>query len=228
MGSSLSPVVAGLYMEFFESELLPSLPHVPLLWLRYVDDVFAVVERDFPLEEFLQNLNSLTPTINFTVEAEQDAKLPFLDTCVHRDHETFSFSVYRKPTHSNMLLHYFSSNPKSVKRSVVFSMFLRAYRICSPAFLNSEIDYLYQAFSKLAYPNYFVKKIHGDVKRKVYATVQDSPPETQDFKPTLSIPFNSFSNSAMNSILRSQNISVAHSSSNTLCSQLMRTRPKQP
>ena len=35
MGSPLSPVLANLYMEYFESEILPYLNTQPLLWLRY-------------------------------------------------------------------------------------------------------------------------------------------------------------------------------------------------
>ena len=42
MGSSLSPVLAGVFMEYFESELLPTILDHPLPWFRYVDDVFSL------------------------------------------------------------------------------------------------------------------------------------------------------------------------------------------
>ena len=42
MGSPLSPVLANIFMEMFETELLTNVTGRPLLWLRYVDDVFAV------------------------------------------------------------------------------------------------------------------------------------------------------------------------------------------
>ena len=42
MGSPLSPVLADIYMEYFESVLLTSTGMVPLLWLRYVGDVFCL------------------------------------------------------------------------------------------------------------------------------------------------------------------------------------------
>ena len=48
MGSSISPPLAQMYMEYFESDLYEKeIPHCikPLHWRRYVDDVFIVYEH---------------------------------------------------------------------------------------------------------------------------------------------------------------------------------------
>ena len=105
MGSPLSPVLAGLYMEYFESELLSGLQSQPTLWLRYVDDVFALWPEDQNFDGFLGELNSLSPSIEFTAEWEVEGKLPFLDVIVNRFNSGFMFDIYRKPTHSHQYLH---------------------------------------------------------------------------------------------------------------------------
>ena len=105
MGSPLSPVLANLYMEYYEAELLPSLPLRPSMWLRYMDDVYAIWPHDrteFP--SFLNSLNALSPSINFKVEWETDGVLPFLDARVHRTEGRYTFSVYRKPMHSGVFM----------------------------------------------------------------------------------------------------------------------------
>ena len=38
MGSPVSPVIANIYMEYFESLAIPSSPTLIKWWLRYVDD----------------------------------------------------------------------------------------------------------------------------------------------------------------------------------------------
>ena len=49
----------------------------------------------------LQDLNSIEPSIQFTVERETDGKLPFLDTCVQRTTDgKLETVVYRKPCNS--------------------------------------------------------------------------------------------------------------------------------
>ena len=42
MGSPLSPVLANLYMEFFEEMAIDTATHKPTLWIRYVDDTFVI------------------------------------------------------------------------------------------------------------------------------------------------------------------------------------------
>ena len=38
MGSPLSPIVANIYMDFFEKEALQSFPLQPKWWIRFIDD----------------------------------------------------------------------------------------------------------------------------------------------------------------------------------------------
>ena len=77
MGSPCSPVVANIYMEYFEDLALgPEVP-VPIKeWKRYVDDVFSIIpkgKRDILL--------SYLPHIKFTVEQPNvEGAIPFLDT----------------------------------------------------------------------------------------------------------------------------------------------------
>ena len=94
MGSPLSPVLAGLYMEYFESTLLSTLSPAPSLWLRYVDDVMVLWPENGNFDSFLADVNALAHSINITVERQEEEKIPFLDTVTYRRSSGFSFEVY--------------------------------------------------------------------------------------------------------------------------------------
>ncbi len=76
MGSPVSAVVANLYMEFFEEEAVYSAPLKPVLWKRYIDDTVCIVMKGSE-KHLLDHLNSGRPPIKFTMESEEDSKLPF-------------------------------------------------------------------------------------------------------------------------------------------------------
>ena len=101
MGSPVSAVVANLYMEFFEELALTSAPAKPRLWMRYVDDTCCTVKKG-TVKGLLDHLNSVRPSIRFTVEVEKDDGLPFLDTLLQRREDgSLDVTVYKKPTHTD-------------------------------------------------------------------------------------------------------------------------------
>lgn len=80
MSSPLSLVVANIYMEHFEERAINTSPIKPKHWKRYVDDTsFIWTHGKETLRDFLEHLNNQTESIKFTMEIEEDKKLPFLD-----------------------------------------------------------------------------------------------------------------------------------------------------
>ena len=92
-------------MEDLEERALRSAGSVkPRLWKRYVDDVFAISKK-VHTNSLLEHVNSIDEKIVFTIEREEDWKLPFLDVSVrHEDGGFLRTSVYCKPAHTDQLL----------------------------------------------------------------------------------------------------------------------------
>ena len=185
MGSSISPPLAMMYMEAFESELYERLMpnHIKAKeWKRYVDDCFIVYTHgEIEFQEFYDRLNALNPYIKFTCENSKPGvdvglnsdvleALPFLDLLVMRHFDKTSksinniASIYRKPCHSNSYIHALSCQPISVKRAVIRNLFLRAFRYCHALYIEEEECKIYEDFAKLGYSRSFIGKARMSAK----------------------------------------------------------------
>ena len=58
MGSSISPIIASLYMEHVEHTAITTFHTPPTLWLKYVDDMFCILNKDH-INDFHSHLNSI-------------------------------------------------------------------------------------------------------------------------------------------------------------------------
>ena len=161
MGSLVSPIVANLYMEHLEREALWSAPNPPMHWFRYVDDTF-VIQQQANKHLFLDHINSIDPTIQFTVKGNQDTgAIPFLDTLVTPQADQFlSITVYHKLTHTDQYLQWDSNHNLCTKYSVIGTLAHRAKTMCTTPELHSEqLEYLTEALEKCKYPRWAINKI---------------------------------------------------------------------
>ena len=163
MGSPVFHIVTDLYMEFFEDIALHTAPNRPRLWKRYVDDTCCIVKKG-EVDQLLQHLNGIHPSIKFTVEVEEGGKLPFLDTSLKKnDDSSIDITVYRKATHTGRwYLNYQSHHPVHVKRGLVMCLYDRTKNIvCSQDKLRKEEQHLAAVLSNNGYPCWFHQQIFG-------------------------------------------------------------------
>jgi len=132
MGTKVAPSFANIFMADFEDTFVYNYHTQPLIWLRYIDDIFMIWDKGSDsLQEFLSHLNSCHNTIKFTSEISSE-KVNFLDTTVLIDTDRKLYTnLYCKPTDSHNYLLYDSAHPSHLKKSLPFSQLLRIRRICS-------------------------------------------------------------------------------------------------
>lgn len=166
MGSPLSPVVADIFMEAFETVALDSSSYKPKVWFRYVDDTFIVWPHGREtLDVFLEHLNNQHCDIKFTMEIENNGSLPFLDVLVKRLPDgRLGHSVYRKPTHTDRYLHANSHHHPAQKLSVVNSLVHRAISISQTDNLQSELDHVQKSLQNNGYRK---TDIQSTIKRRL-------------------------------------------------------------
>ena len=165
MGSLVSPIVANLYMEHFEGEALRSASHPPRYWYRFVDDTW-VIQQQAHKQLFLYHINSIDPSMKFTVECNQEnGAIPFLDTLVKPETDNaLSIWVYCKPTHIDQYLQWDSHHNLSAKYSVTGTLTPRAKSVCTtPGLLNEELQHLNEALVRYKYPIWAINKVQNKV-----------------------------------------------------------------
>ena len=69
MESPLVPAFAKIFDGYYEEKLF-SQTRKPPIYFRYVDDTFAIFDREAEADEFLTKLNCLHPSLKFTFEKE--------------------------------------------------------------------------------------------------------------------------------------------------------------
>ena len=157
MGSPLGPVLANIFVGFCENQL--DRDEFPLLYCRFVDDTFSIFSSRKKSEEFFLKLNRLNPALRFTVECEEDGRLPFMDVQIRRTDGIFERSIYRKPTFTCIYTRWDSFSPTSQKIGLMRSLTSRAHRLCSPSTLGEEIKTLQGIFLDNGCPGHLVQRI---------------------------------------------------------------------
>ncbi len=169
MRSPLAATLALIYMEYFESKIVPSIPEIKL-WRRYVDDILTFTdEKICQNQSNLQRLNKVNPNIQFTLEEEQNESIPFLDCRITRkpNEGTLSLDVYRKPTFTGRHIDGQSNHSDTHEDAFLYSAIHRIFQfnLEKPEIIK-ELQYLKNSCKQNSIKPERVDKIFNKIRRK--------------------------------------------------------------
>jgi predicted GIY-YIG superfamily endonuclease len=194
-------------MEDFEETALKSSLFKPKCWLRYVDDVFAIWSHgEVKLYEFLDHINSIHPKIQFTMEMEENGKLPFLDVLLMKTpNDSIGHTVYRKPTHTNRYLHADSHHFPGQKKGVLNTLITRSRRLTDKEHISEELRLLREVFINNGYSKREIKMAFAKNSAK-NANVDTTKTKKDEFKSIAVLPYVSGTTDAISRILKRHSV----------------------
>ena len=172
MGSPVAPVLANLFMSHYENKWIEEYKeHNISFYIRYVDDIFCLLDSEAAANDFLSYINNKHPDIKFTMETEKEKTLPFLDVLITSSENTFLTTVYRKTTFTGLFLNFTSFTPLIYKMGLIKTLIDRSFKICyNWMSFHLEVEKIKKLLAKNAYPtntiDNVVKKYLNALKEK--------------------------------------------------------------
>lgn len=226
MGSPVSPAAANLVMEHIESNVLKHFDFEIPFYYRYVDDIILAVPVD-KVDCLTETFNNFDQNIQFTVELENEGKLPFLDIMIqHNDDGSVSLDWYHKETWSGRYLNFESALPLVYKKNTISLLAEKVFKLSDPQFHDKNLRLLKNTLLNNSYPlkliNFVIKRVRNKFIYNI-STTRTKDPEQK----IVSVPYvNDLFNRTKN-LLSKHNISVVSRGCDNLKNHLF-TRLKDP
>jgi hypothetical protein len=131
MGAPSSAILSERYLQHLEHTKIIDIltQHNIRGYFRYVDDIFVIYNDDLTdIHEVHKTFNNLTPTIKFTLEHENEHRINFLDITIHNKDNKLLFSIYRKPTATDVIIPTDSCHPSEQKHAAIRYMTNRLHK----------------------------------------------------------------------------------------------------
>ena len=202
IGTKFAPAFANLFMTRLEERLLKESADLPLVWMRFIDDVFFIwTHGEEKLDSFVNFLNSSHDTIKFTSEHSSNS-INFLDVKVSvKQGGVLTTDLFCKPTDTHQYLHKTSCHPWHTKKAIPYSRALRLRRICSEDHeLDARLRDLAGWLEGRGYEESFIKEQIGEARRKDRETLLCNSNKTSKEDGLARVPLVTSYHPALNSI----------------------------
>ena len=117
--------------------------------------------------------------------------IPFLDTIVMPQPDgSIKTTVYRKPTHTDMYLHWDSYHPMSAKFSIINTLRHRSKTVCSNSqLLKEKEDHLNKVLRRCKYPMWALNRVNVTQNKKKNKEGASKNSNTSIKKPYIIVPY---------------------------------------
>ena len=125
MGSNLGPSIANIVVYKLENKWFKI--HRPIIYKRFIDDIFIASATKININEFKDNFGYLK------LNVIHEKVIQFLDLEIYFDQiiNKLNFSLYIKPTNTFSYLDVKSNHPQHIFKNIPKSLFIRVRRICT-------------------------------------------------------------------------------------------------
>ena len=195
-----------------------------------MDDTFVINKAEHSLD-LLQHINNQDPHIQFTVEPTQQGSLPFLDTLVTiQPDNTFSTSVYRKPTHTDQYLHWDSNHHITAKQSIFNTLAHRAKIVSSTQDnMDKELLHIKTALQHCQFPAWVLNQWqHKFNHPNQVPTPNTTNTNNRNYKTTIVVPYIPKTADKFRKLCKRRGIQVHFKGTNTLRTALGNPKDKDP
>ena len=162
MGFPLDPVLANIFMSFYESKRLNEYNlNKPKFYLRYVDDTLAAFDKKQDSLIFLNFLNKKHPNIKFSIGKQINNSIAFLDVFISgTNNQNLVLQTYHKSTYTGLLLNFKSFTSFSYKISLIKCLIDRSFNIYNNwNSFHNDIENIKSNLIKNAYPLSLIDKV---------------------------------------------------------------------
>lgn len=228
MGNCLSPVCSDIVMSELQKECTKKLPfHLPF-FKRYVDDIITCIPAD-KLETIQSVFNDFHPKLKFTVECENDGKIPFLDIVLIRtNNNNIITDWYHKPTFSERFLNYQSEHAFKQKHNIITNLKSRALLLSHPQFHDKNLNNIETFLLRNNYPHRLIKKILFSDNPNNNEISNNNKSEEKREKKFLKIPYVRNLSERVASVISNDKVQMAFKNENTLSKYFSNLKEKTP
>lgn len=226
MGSPISSVIAQLVLEDLEENIIKNYDHKINFYKRYVDDCITAIDETF-INDFLSQLNSYHPKLQFTFEMEKNNSINFLDLTLIKKNNKILTQWYTKDVWSGRYSNFNSTQPFSHKVGVITSLIDRAIKLTSPELRPIALQKAKNTLVNNGYPSLLINKI---CKKRIHLSYNRvNTVKTKEQINYIKMPYIKHLSEKINHILRPHNFVIAHQNKNNFKKLFFtRLKPKQP
>jgi hypothetical protein len=169
MGSSVSPILAIMFMDTLEKQALLSTNRVGF-YGRYIDDIFVLTKNSNSAEDFRHIMERQCPHIKFEIELptveETRLKLKLLDieVCINQGNSP-TFEFYKKSARKDVFVNFNSALPMEQKMHILENERRRIRERCSSEDTRAKHEEVFNQLLRLNnYPESIIRKSKHQTK----------------------------------------------------------------
>jgi hypothetical protein len=167
MGSPISGLIAEIFLQYYEQHIVKNNldSNIITYYNRYVDDILVIYDsQKTNINNILNFMNSLHKGLEFKATEETNGNISFLDLMITRAHNTLSINIYRKPTTTDLTIHYKSNHPLQHKTAAYRYMLNRLHNLpLSKIQKQQELNNILYIARQNGYPFTLINKLNKNI-----------------------------------------------------------------